>query len=175
MNKRLVLGIAQAIAIVLACVVLTCFLFTSSVMTRIITAILILFVVLFYSFIGFWVIRRAIHERWLRRYLCDHKRWLAGSELEQRIEAERGTLIVERAHKNCRIWWTPDCIRKLCPYSPIDWFQASRRDDPFTNWCVSKYLNLQNGTAFLSEILPDRPNLCEQYPGLDEVEIPFKM
>jgi len=74
------------------------------------------------------------------------------SDFIQAMDETRGTAIVERYSPagDVTLWWTPENIYEVCPYSPVDW--EGLRDKsflPFAEWCRKRYSSPEVGRALL--------------------------
>jgi hypothetical protein len=100
-------------------------------------------------------------EQELRRALEALDRFIPWPELERRLDAAKGTLIVEvwdddfSPSCSLRVWWTEEDVASFAPVSPspIDEIDASgcRRPHPFVEWCHQRYLSLDGGIALLTD------------------------
>jgi len=101
-------------------------------------------------------IKRQVNRSRHNRLLSDMRRQsrvVTLSEIQERVNKDGGTLIVERKFPKgpVRRWWTPEDIFALSPYplgSPINAFE----DSPFIDaaeWCRERYTDVQHGSAAL--------------------------
>jgi len=93
-------------------------------------------------------------------------RFIAWEELEPRLQAGDGTLVVEAAPKEgIRVWWTQDDIVHQAPTQPplkeeLDYMRCNA-PHPFVSWCYGRFLDPDYGQAFLTE-----PRFL-YHPGID--------
>jgi hypothetical protein len=80
------------------------------------------------------------------------------SDFIQAMDETRGTAIVERySFATANLWWTPENIYEVCPYSPVDW-EALHDESflPFAEWCRERYSSPEVGRALLVGPSPKR-------------------
>ena len=97
----------------------------------------------------------------VRRELEARGRFIAWPELQPRLEAGQGTLIVEQCfsdvgpYMRCRFWWTDEDVLDLAPvpppaYDDLDLF-GDQRPHAFVEWCHQRYLALDGGVAAMTD------------------------
>jgi hypothetical protein len=101
-------------------------------------------------------IEQGIREDRYRRRLHEAGRWRAWEEVEARLLAGEGTLLIEQGQKMPgHFWWTPEDVPGAAPVPPpaekeLDVF-GLRPPHPFVAWCHDRYLEPTRGTAVLTE------------------------
>jgi hypothetical protein len=98
-------------------------------------------------------------EKALAQRLASMGRYLPFTELEAKLHAGQGTLIVEHVSTKgpIREWWTPDDVPRTAPeplshsfHSPGDAESAGQR--AYARKCAQHYVAVDGGTAKLTEI-----------------------
>jgi hypothetical protein len=99
------------------------------------------------------------HQRRERRFaqrMREQGRFIAWQELEPRLQAGDGTLVIEQAQKNgIRVWWTQDEVARQAPTQPpaqqdLDYLRFAE-PHPFVSWCFARYLCRDSGKASLTD------------------------
>lgn len=105
-------------------------------------------------FAGVVFLLTLICESRFRSRMRNQGRYLLWQEAIRRIEASEGTLIVAWYDKGLSFWWTAEDIVAVSPHPvPHDREESIIHDDmPFTAWCQERYLNLDHGTAYYTEL-----------------------
>ena len=101
-------------------------------------------------------------------------RVITWAELRFRFGANsQGTLIEEDAN----IWWTPEDIAALSPHpccfdEPSPKTKSEREQFmPFFEWCRSRFISLESGTALLVDIGEDFWSFVEGTKGRPRVHV----
>jgi hypothetical protein len=99
--------------------------------------------------------RRSGKLRFVRR-MSQHDRFISWENLESRLQAREGTLIVEQAHKaGVRVWWAGEDVLQAAPMQPpleeeLDYLRF-KEPHPFVAWCFERYLHPESGRASLTD------------------------
>jgi hypothetical protein len=122
-----------------------------------------------------------LRERRFARLMKQSGRFIAWNDLEPRLKAGTGTLVVEQAQKDgIRVWWTPDDVAREAPQNaPAEKdLNYHRRGDPhpFVAWCFGRYLSPETGAASLTNPrysyppgFAERIFFADRYPKLQIV------
>jgi hypothetical protein len=99
-----------------------------------------------------------MRDRRLFYRLRNCNRTISWLDIEQHLEAGRGTLIIEQAQKQgVRLWWTSDDVLSVTPHRPpsgseIDYLCLDPSPHPFIGWCFQRYLSPLSGSAYLTRL-----------------------
>ncbi len=106
-------------------------------------------------FVPYYMVHQWWRERRFKQLMRDGGRFVSWIELEPRLKAGTGTLVVEQAHKNCvRFWWTEQNVMleaptQCPPEQELDYMRIAE-PHPFVSWCYRRYLSADSGEAFLT-------------------------
>jgi hypothetical protein len=106
---------------------------------------------------GRW--RESRRERRFVRAMKGRRRYMSWAEVEQRLHAGEGTLVIEQTHtKPVRAWWTSEDVARQAPAEPpaeeeLDWLGIFP-PHPFVAWCSHRYLHPELGAAALTQTPP---------------------
>jgi hypothetical protein len=108
---------------------------------------------LYFPYVLGWGLVQARKRRKFLEKMKALGRVMDWSDFVQAMDETRGTAIVERyslAGTVTTLWWTPENIYEVCPYSPVDW-EALRDESflPFAEWCRERYSSPEVGRALL--------------------------
>jgi hypothetical protein len=107
---------------------------------------------LYYPYVLGWGLVQARKRRRLQEKMKTLGRVMEWSDFIQAMDETRGTAIVERYSfaGTVNLWWTPENIYEVCPYSPVDW-EALHDESflPFAEWCRERYSSPEVGRALL--------------------------
>ena len=129
--------------------------------------------------------RCACHR--LREQFAEAGRFLAWCELEPKLKAGEGTLILENQIPKGphRHWWTADDLVASSPvplptgFGSPDVVEPSADFAQYSKDCCSRYVDLDSGTALLTEVLIQRDRrtgkrqLAEKYPAAKVVTLRY--
>jgi len=91
----------------------------------------------------------------LTRAIRARDRFIPWNELEPRLQAGEGTLVVEQAMvEGLRVWWTDEDITQHAPMptpseKELD-YHRFKKPHPFVSWCYDSYLSPESGRALLT-------------------------
>ena len=107
---------------------------------------------LYFPYVLGWGLIQARKRRRFQEKMKTLGRVIDWSDFIQAMDETRGTAIVERYSPagDVTLWWTPENIYEVCPYSPVDW--EGLRDKsflPFAEWCRKRYSSPEVGRALL--------------------------
>jgi len=94
-------------------------------------------------------------ERRFLKSLCSQRRFVPWTELEPRLIAGEGTLLVEQAQKmDVRVWWVQEDVLRVAPMPPaapneLD-YNSIKETPAFVYWCFKEYINFDTGKASLT-------------------------
>lgn len=106
-----------------------------------------------------------LDERRFRDRLRVQGRLPRMNELQPKLEAGEGTLMVEMSKGSRRVWWTPDDVPATG--EPVDVeddeeyvaILSGEKEHAFNTYCLREYLDEETGKALLT---PIRPTTCGQ-------------
>jgi hypothetical protein len=123
-----------------------------------------------------------LQERWFVRRMRAAGRFILWQDLEPKLRAGEGTLVIEGAMTGpVRVWWAEENILALAPVPPPAEHELARllrdKPQPFVAWCFGRYLEPKEGTALLTKppaTLPAEALFAgyfrKQYPGLNAID-----
>ena len=100
----------------------------------------------------------ALTESQFHRRCVDADRWMPRSEVEDRLEAGEGTLVIVKVEPDgaIREWWTPDNLIVGAP-TPMPTVLSETQSDQIKAYaakCWMKYIDQDAGLAMLTECAP---------------------
>ena len=94
-------------------------------------------------------------ERRFIRLMRAKGRFIPWKDLEARLKAGEGTLVVEQAQKlRVRVWWTQEDVPTEAPTQPpveqeLDYLRIME-PHPFVFWCSRRFLSPESGMGLLT-------------------------
>jgi len=107
---------------------------------------------LYFPYVLGWGLVQARKRRRFQEKMKTLGRVMEWSDFILAMDETRGTAIVERYSPagTVNLWWTPENIYEVCPYSPVDWEGLCDKSFlPFAEWCRERYSSPEVGRALL--------------------------
>jgi hypothetical protein len=104
----------------------------------------------------FLMISLQMRERRFSKLMRERDRFIPWTELEPRLKAGEGTLLVEQAQKDAvRVWWTSEDVMRAAPTQApeereLDYLRFME-PHAFVSWCFGRFLSPEAGEAILTD------------------------
>jgi len=101
---------------------------------------------------------RRRRRKWLLDTLRSQHRLIFWAELEQRAQAEKGTVLLEIGSKaGLRFWWVAESVTATSPIPPLPFADldlitgGGYVPPPFLKWCYDRYVDPIQGIVLLAD------------------------